>query len=70
MEEWLTIYEAAEAVNYDPDYLRKLIRASKIKARKWGNSWQVNRVSLFEYAKESEKKGGKRGPKKVALSVT
>jgi len=68
MEEWLTIYEAAELANYEPDYLRKLMRANKIKARKWGYTWQVYRDSLLEYAKESEKKGEKRGPKRPAPS--
>ena len=65
MEEWLTTYEAAELADYYPDYIRKLIRAKKIKARKWGWSWQVNRESLMEYVKSSDAKGGKRGPKKI-----
>ena len=41
MEEWLTTYEAARLANLDPDYIRKLVWAEKIKARKWGQSWQV-----------------------------
>ena len=65
MEEWLTTYEAARFANYDPDYIRKLVRANKVKARKWGQSWQVHRDSLLEYVKMSEAKGDKRGPKKV-----
>ena len=36
MEEWLTTYEAARLANLDPDYIRKLVWAEKIKARKWG----------------------------------
>jgi excisionase family DNA binding protein len=68
MEEWLTIYQAAELANYDPDHLRKLVRANKIQARKWGYTWQVSRDSLLEFVKESEKKGEKRGPKKLKLS--
>ena len=66
MEEWLTIYDAAKVANYDPDHLRKLVRAGKIDARKWGNSWQVKSISLLEYVKESEKKGEKRGPKRAS----
>jgi len=65
MEEWLTTFEAAQLANYDPDYIRKLIRAKKIKARKWGWSWQVDRESLMEYVKTSESMGGKRGPKRI-----
>jgi len=65
MEEWLTTYEAARLANFDPDYIRKLVRAKKVKARKWGQAWQVHRESLLEYVKASEAKGGKRGPKRI-----
>jgi excisionase family DNA binding protein len=65
MEEWLTTYEAARIANYDPDYIRKLVRAGKIKARKWGQSWQVQRDSLLEYLKKSEMLGDRRGPKRI-----
>lgn len=65
MEEWLTTYEAARIANYDPDYIRKLVRANKIKARKWGQSWQIHRDSLFEYLKKSEMLGDRRGPKRI-----
>jgi len=68
MEEWLTTYEAARLANYDPDYIRKLVRAKKIKARKWGQAWQVHRDSLLEYVEKAEEKGRKRGPKKIDKS--
>jgi len=64
VEEWLTTYEAARLANLDPDYIRKLVRAEKIKARKWGQSWQVHRVSLLAYLKKSQELGNKRGPRK------
>lgn len=67
MEEWLTTYEAAHLANYDPDYIRKLVRAKKIKARKWGQSWQVHRDSLLEYLKKTETLGDRRGPKKLTI---
>lgn len=65
MEEWLTTYEAARIAKYDPDYIRKLVRANKIKARKWGQAWQVQRDSLLEYLKRSEMQGDRRGPKRI-----
>jgi excisionase family DNA binding protein len=65
MEEWLTTYEAARLADLDPDYIRKLARSEKIKARKWGQSWQVLRASLLAYVKSSHGKGNKRGPKKI-----
>lgn len=64
-EEWLTTYEAARLADRDPDYIRKLVRAKKIIARKWGQSWQVQRASLLAYVRSSEDKGQKRGPRKI-----
>ena len=64
MEEWLTTYEAARLANYDPDYIRKLVRAKKVKARKWGQAWQVHRESLLEYVQKTRAKGEKPGPKR------
>lgn len=66
MEEWLTTHQAAAIAEYDPDYLRKMVRAGKIIARKWGQSWQIQYQSLMEFKKTSETKGNKRGPKKNA----
>ena len=68
MEEWLTTYEAARLANLDPDYIRKLVRAEKIQARKWGQSWQVQRASLLIYMKKSTEIGNKRGPRKIDKS--
>jgi len=63
MEEWLTTFEAARVSDYNPDYIRQLIRLGKVQGRKWGLSWQVNRKSLDEYIKRSERQGQRRGPK-------
>lgn len=63
MEDWLTTYEAAEVSRYNPDYIRQLIRSSKVQGRKWGQSWQVNRESLEGYIKSAEQLGERRGAK-------
>jgi excisionase family DNA binding protein len=63
MEDWLTTYEAANAFGYNPDYIRQLIRAEKVHGRKWGQSWQVNRQSLEDYIKYTERRGERRGAK-------
>ena len=65
MEDWLTTYEAVRISGYELDYIRKLIRANKIVGRKWGQSWQVSRVSLLEFLKSREQQGQKRGRKPI-----
>lgn len=62
-EEWLTISEAAKLCGYHPNYIRLLIRAGKVKGRKYVTVWQVNRTSLLSYLRHAEKLGAKRGPK-------
>jgi excisionase family DNA binding protein len=64
LSDWITTKEAAELSGYHPVYLRELIRNGKIKAQKFGETWQVDRHSLLAFMKESENKGEKRGPKK------
>lgn len=62
-EDWLTINEAAELVNYHEETIRELARDGKITARKISVVWQVSQKSLLEYLEKVEKLGGKRGPK-------
>lgn len=64
MAQWISVTEAAQASGYDADYIRKLIRGGKLKARKVITVWQVDRASLAAYMQLVEKMGGKRGPKK------
>jgi excisionase family DNA binding protein len=61
--EWLTVNEAAEQSGYDPEHIRRLIRDSEIKARKFSIVWMVNRESLLEYVKKAQTWGKKRGRK-------
>jgi len=63
MPDWITTAEAAEISGRDADYIRKLIRAGKVKARKWSREWQVSRKSILAYVKSVEDLGQKRGPK-------
>ena len=61
--DWLTTKEAGKLAGYHPDYIRKLVKAGVIEARKWGNAWMINRPSLLVYVKQIETLGEKRGPK-------
>jgi len=62
--EWITTEEACKISGYNPVYLRILLRNDKIKARKFGPVWQVNRNSLVRFLENINKQGKKRGPKK------
>lgn len=64
VEEWLSIKQAAELSGYHPTYLRDLIRAGSLPARRFGPLWQVNRQDLLAYVEAARKSGdGRRGPK-------
>ncbi len=65
-DDWITTDEAAEISDYHSEYIRELIRAGRIKAQKWGRSWQVSRSSLQAYLRAVEKLGERRGPKRKA----
>jgi excisionase family DNA binding protein len=63
MDDWITTAEAAQISGYHVDHVRRLIRARKLKARKWMRDWQVSRQSISDYLDQMEKHGEKRGPK-------
>ena len=62
-EDWLTVRQAADLVNYHIEHIRRLIRAGKVKARRLGPLWLVSRTDLLAYVRRAEKWGEKRGPK-------
>lgn len=59
-EAWITTKLACELSGYHPEHLRKLIRAGQIKARKFGEVWQVDPASLQAYIRAAEKSDDKR----------
>ncbi len=63
MPDWITTSEAAALSGYHPDYIRRLIRVGIVMGQKFGEVWQVDRVSLMAYVRKAEKLGRKRGPK-------
>lgn len=63
--QWITTAEASKLSGYHPDYIRKLIRAGHIEARKWLRDWQVSKNSLERYLNQMHKAGARRGPKRA-----
>jgi|GEM_PF-4383318 hypothetical protein len=49
MPDFLTLKEASKHTGYNQDYIGQLVRAEKIKAKRVGKSWLVDRGSLVSY---------------------
>ena len=54
-EKWITTADAANISGYNEEYIRRLARTRKIKARKFGTIWQVNSNSMKRYYMEANK---------------
>jgi len=52
--EWITTKEAAELTGYSVDYLRRIMRKGRVEARKWVNTWMINKASLLAYKREMD----------------
>ncbi len=63
MPDWITTKQAAELTGYHAKHVRRLILTGKVKAQKFGPTWQVDRRTLLAYVKAAHKLGEKRGPK-------
>ena len=60
LPEWISVREAAELSRYHPNYIRRLVRQGKMKARKEGPMWWIDRDSLRAYVEEMEALGPQR----------
>ena len=60
MAEWITTDEASQLSGYHVEYLRDLIRNSKIDAQKKGGRWWVDRRSLLTFIDQSKNQEDKR----------
>jgi excisionase family DNA binding protein len=55
--EWITTSEAAELTGYSPHYVRRLMRKSRVAAKKWGNTWMIDKQSLLDYKRRMDSLG-------------
>jgi excisionase family DNA binding protein len=49
LTEYVTTDEAAEALGYSPEHVRRMLRNGKLKADKIGGAWLVLRRSVRDY---------------------
>lgn len=63
-ENWITVHDACQMTGYNAEYLRRLIRNGKVKARKVSIVWVVDQASLLGYVSQNqETTDRRRGPK-------
>ena len=63
-DDWITSTEALQITGFNADYLRRILRSGKVKARKWGREWQVSKSSLLKYLRTGDESPDKRrGPR-------
>jgi len=55
-ETWISTKEAVKLTGYHIEYIRELIREDRVKGRKWGWIWQVDRDSLLAWKAEQDAK--------------
>ena len=60
LENYVTVAEAAKRLNIHPESVRRLIRAGKLPARKFANTWLVDRTTLEQFASNYDPRPGKK----------
>jgi len=55
--EWITTKEAAELTGYSSVTLRQFAREGRIKGRKWGRDWFLEKTSVLAYVEEMKRLG-------------
>lgn len=63
LDEWISTAQAATLSGYNDDHIRWLVLAGKVKARKFGWVWMVNRPALAAYLRKLASVGLRRGRK-------
>ena len=59
-EDYVTVAEAAKRLNIHPESVRRLIRNGKLPARKFANTWLIERTTLEQFASHYDPRPGKK----------
>lgn len=59
-ENYVTVAEAAKRLNIHPESVRRLIRGGKLPARKFANTWLIERTTLDQFASNYDPRPGKK----------
>jgi excisionase family DNA binding protein len=50
LQDYVNVQEAAKRLNIHPESVRRLIRQGKLPARKFANTWLIDRAVLEQFA--------------------
>jgi excisionase family DNA binding protein len=56
--DFLTVRDASERLNIHPESVRRLIRQGKLPARKFANTWLIERAVLEQFASHYDPRPG------------
>jgi excisionase family DNA binding protein len=56
--DYVTVQEAAKRLNIHPESVRRLIRSGKLPARKFANTWLIERDVLEQFASHYDPRPG------------
>jgi excisionase family DNA binding protein len=59
-ENYVTVEDAARRLNIHPESVRRLIRSGKLSARKFANTWLIERTMLEQFASHYDPRPGKK----------
>ncbi len=59
-ENYVTVGEAAHRLNIHPESVRRLIRGGKLAARKFANTWLIEKNLLEQFASRYDPRPGKK----------
>lgn len=57
---YVTVDEAARRLNIHPESVRRLIRAGKLPARKFANTWLIESSTLDQFASNYDPRPGRK----------
>jgi excisionase family DNA binding protein len=60
LDSFVTVADAAKRLNIHPESVRRLIRGGKLPARKFANTWLIERTTLDQFASNYDPRPGKK----------
>jgi len=59
-ENFVKVEDAAKRLNIHPESVRRLIRAGKLPARKFANTWLIEKSTLEQFASNYDPRPGRK----------